>query len=77
MQSDGNTCQTLRISDRLFDICNSRNPLAKNFKAPLWKTNQAYVDACLDEAFSYIISLTDCARHPMHSSRRKFDLLAS
>ena len=65
------TSKFIRIFDRLFDICNSRNPLAKNFKAPLRKTNQAYVDAFLDEAFSYIISLTDCARHPMHSSRRK------
>ena len=65
------TFKFLRIFDRLFDICNSRNPLAKNFKAPLRKTNQAYVDVFLDEAFSYIIALTDCARHPMHSSRRK------
>ena len=65
------TSKFLRIFDRLFDICNSRNSLAKNFKAPLRKTNQAYVDAFLDEAFSNIISLTDCARHPMHSSRRK------
>ena len=61
----------LRIYDRLFDICNSRNPLTKNFKVPLRKINQVYVDAFLDVAISYIISLTDRARLPMHSSRRK------
>ena len=65
------TSKFLRISDRLFDICNSRNPLAKNFKAPLRKNNQSHVDEFLDEGFSYIISVTDCARHPMHSSRGK------
>ena len=33
------TCEFIRIFDKLFDVLNSRNPLAKDFKAPLRQNN--------------------------------------
>ena len=38
-QACGPTVKFIRVFDRLFDVLNSRNPLARNFKAPIRKSN--------------------------------------
>lgn len=38
---------------RLFDICNSRNPIARNFKAPIFVNNKHHWYSFLNEAFTY------------------------
>ena len=41
-QGCGPTGKFIRVFDRLFYIVNSRNPLARNFKAPIRKSNRPY-----------------------------------
>ncbi|KAL3246262.1 hypothetical protein MRX96_057807 [Rhipicephalus microplus] len=48
-----------RIFDRLFDILNSRNPLARSFKAPLRQQNAASWKSFFHEAEEYIRGLKD------------------
>ena len=65
------TIKFIRIFDRLFDMLNSRNPLAKGFKSPLRIGNQATWDSFFNVAFSYILGLKDSTGNQMHKSRRK------
>lgn len=61
----------LRLFDRLFDILNSRNPLAKNFKAPLrWTTRHLWTNF-FASARSYILGLTDSRGIPLVEASRK------
>ena len=53
------TSKFLRIFDRLFDILNSRNPLARNYKAPLRVSNYPHVEKFFTEACDYINHLKD------------------
>ncbi len=53
-QGCGPTVKFIRVFDHLFDVLNSRNPLAKNFKAPIRKSNYQYTKRFLDEATEYI-----------------------
>ena len=53
------TVNFIVLFDRLFDTLNSRNPLAKGFKAPLSSANFSFVDTFLSHAEQYIMSLTD------------------
>ena len=69
------TSKFLRIFDRLFDILNSRNPFANNFKAPLRRSNFGYIDNFLTMAFSYIMELKDKAGKRVLESRRKTGFL--
>ena len=69
------TSKFLRIFDRLFDILNSRNPFAKNFKAPVRKSNFGYIDNFLTQAFSYIMELKDKSGKRVLESRRKTGFL--
>ena len=46
------TVKFIRIFDHLFDILNSRNPLAKGFKSPLRISNKCSWDPFLDEAIT-------------------------
>ena len=61
----------VRLFDHLFDILNSRNPLAKGYKAPLCESNKHVWDPFLDEAYKYISGLKEPSGTPMTSSRRK------
>ena len=54
--------------DRLFDILNSRNPLAKGFKSPLCINKKRSWDPFLDEAYNYIMALKNPAGEIMHTT---------
>ena len=69
------TSQFLRVFDRLFDILNSRNPLAKNYKAPLRMSNYQYIDKFLEEAYQYIKSIKGPTGSSTITSRRKTGFL--
>ena len=49
-QGCGPTVQFIRAFDHLFDVLNSRNPLARNFKAPIRKSNYEYTKKFLHKA---------------------------
>ena len=51
------TVKFIRTIDRLFDILNSRNPLAKGFKAPLRSSSQDTWEEILLSAAKYLLSL--------------------
>jgi hypothetical protein len=65
------TVKFLRLVDHLFDILNSRNPVARGFKAAMRPSNSHLWIPFLDEAYAYILSLKDAGGHPMTSTRRK------
>ena len=65
------TVKFLRMFDHLFDVLNSRNPLAKGYKSPLRVRNQHIWDPFLNEAFTYISGLKEPSGTPMTTSRRK------
>ena len=56
-QGCGPTVKFIRVFDRLFDVLNSRNPLARNFKAPIRKSNYEYTKKFLNEASGYTRNL--------------------
>lgn len=61
------TVEFIKMFDQLFDILNSRNPLAKGYKAPLRPTNNCTWDAFLTDVYDYILKLKNasgvqCAR---------------
>ena len=69
------TVKFIRVFDRLFDILNSRNPLARNFKAPIRKSNYAYIKSKLDEADKHIRKLKCSDGKPILTSKRKTGFL--
>lgn len=69
------TVNFILIFDRLFDIFNSRNPLAKGYKAPLRSSNFSFVDKFLCEAEKYIMALRDSNSLPILHTRRKTGFL--
>ena len=74
-QGCGPTVQFIRVFDRLFDVLNSRNPLARNFKAPIRKANYQYTKSFLDEAREYIRNLKGPDGQSILASRRKTGFL--
>ena len=56
-QGCGPTVKFIRVFDHLFDVLNSRNPPARNFKTPIRKSNYEYTKKFLDEASEYIRDL--------------------
>ena len=70
LASEG-TVKFIRIFDKLFDILNSRHPLAKGFKAPLRLGNVEQWGPFLTEAEEYISGLRDQTGTPLVQSRRK------
>ena len=74
-QGCGPTVQFIRVFDRLFDVLNSRNPLARNFKAPIRKVNYQYTKSFLDEAREYIRNLKGPDGQSILASRRKTGFL--
>ena len=65
------TVKFLRLFDHLFDVLNSRNPLARGYKAPLKPTNEKLWKPFLHEAYQYIVQLKDAAGQCMIRGRRK------
>jgi len=51
----------LRLFDHLFDVLNSRNPLARGYKVPMKPTNAELWQPFLQEAYRYIVQLKDAA----------------
>ena len=71
----GPTVKFIRTFDRLFDVLNSRNPKANNFKAPIRKTNYQYVKRLLDDACDYIKGLKGPGGQSILTSKRKTGFL--
>lgn len=49
------TVTFIRNFNQLFDILNSRNPLAKGYKAPMSLTNKTTWDPFLTDVYEYIL----------------------
>lgn len=65
------TVKFLHIIDHLFDILNSRNPIARGYKSPLKPSNYNYWMPFLTDAKLYILGLTDQHGTPMYKTKRK------
>lgn len=65
------TAEFIRIFDRLFDILNSRNPLARSFKAPLRQQNAASCKSFFHKAEEYIRGLKDASGRPVTDGLKK------
>lgn len=59
----------IRVFDHLFDVLNSRKPLAKGYKTALRVTNKATWEQFLNKAHEYIKGLKDASRKPMHTTQ--------
>jgi len=69
------TIDFLRKIDHLFDILNSRNPIAKNYKAPMRPTNRHLWEPFLNEMRHYIVSMKNASGTPMTMTNRKTQFL--
>ena len=65
------TVKFIRHFDHLFDVLNSRNPLAKGYKSPLRASNKHVWDPFFDEVYKYISGLKEPSGVLMTKSRRK------
>ena len=74
-QGCGPTVKFIRVFDHLFDVLNSRNPLARNYKAPIRKSNFDYTKKFLDEANVYIENLKAVDGRSILTSKRKTGFL--
>lgn len=64
------TIKFIRIFDRLFDILTSRNPLTKNYKAPLRVSNYEFIEKFLDDAYKYVENIKDASGNNITLSGR-------
>ena len=69
--SSEGTVRFIRMFDQLFDILNSRNPLAKGTKAPLRASNMEFWGPFLEQAEQYILGLQDQNGTPVVESERR------
>ena len=74
-QGCGPTVQFICVFGRLFDVLNSRNPLARNFKAPIRKSNYSYTKRFLNETREYIRNPKCSDGKPILTSKRKTGFL--
>ena len=65
------TCTFIRVFDKVFDLMNSTNKLAKGFKSPLTPDNFVFKKAEIADASHYIRALTDTTGKPLVAGRRK------
>ncbi len=65
------TSDYIRIIDKLFDICNSRNPFGKGSKAPMKPENQPEVHAFFEKSESYLSQLKDLKGKNLVTTPRK------
>ena len=73
-QGCGPTVKFIRVFDHLFDVLNSRNPLARNFKA-LIRSNYDYTKRFLNDASAYIQNLRGPDGQLILTSKRKTGFL--
>lgn len=69
------TVKFIRMFDKLFDFLNSRNPVAKGFKAPLRRCNKGTWINFFEEAKQYISGMTDASGTPIFRTPRKTPFL--
>ena len=65
------TIHFIRLIDHLFDILNSRNPIARNYKASMRLSNRHIWQPFLTTAQQYISTLTDSQGTAMTQTNRK------
>ena len=65
------TVKFIRLVDYLFDVLNSRNPLALGSKAPLRQNNKRVWKPFFEEAFHYFLHLKESTGVAMYKSKRK------
>ena len=65
------TVEFIRMVDRLFDILNSRSPVAKGFKQPLRLSTQGRWLSVLQNTAQYLLSLKSVDGQSMMQHRRK------
>ena len=65
------TSKFIRIIDRLFDICNSRNPFSGGYNAPFKPANEGWIKEFFISATSYLSNLSDLQGRKLVSSPRK------
>ena len=70
------TIEFLRVIDHLFDVLNSRNPLAKGYKAPLRLQNESCWRPFLMYACDYLRGLKLSNGQPVHQSLRKTGVIS-
>ena len=69
------TVKFIRLIDRLFDLFNSRNPLAKGYKPALRVKNKHLWLPFLTDAYQYLYHLKDLQGTVMYNTRRKTGFL--
>ncbi|KAK5921393.1 hypothetical protein CgunFtcFv8_025102 [Champsocephalus gunnari] len=69
------TTEFIEITDRLFDILNSRNPRAKGFKAPLGSRNWTSTREFLSRARGYLLTLKIEDGTPLYRTKRFLSIL--
>jgi hypothetical protein len=70
-QSSKATTKFIRLIDRLFDVMNSRNPLAHGFKSPMKQFNEAVWSKVFSDAIDYLTKITDAqGKKLVHSGRK-------
>lgn len=65
------TITFIRIIDSLFDIMNSRNPHAKNFKAPLSLKNENKWRPFVLSSIKYLLNCSDVSGRPLWCTPKK------
>ena len=65
------TMEFIRMFDQLFEILNSRNPLAEGYKALMRQSNKCTWDAFLTDVYDYIIELKNSSGVQMCKTKRK------
>ena len=70
-KSCGPTVKFIRFIDRVFDILNSRNPIAHGFKQPLRLATEARWTAVLERTAQYLLSLKAPSGQLLKNHRRK------
>ena len=69
------TCEFIKMFDKIFDLCNSSNCFAKGQKSALNRENFASKMQIVADACDYIMSLSDCSGIPLVRGKRKTGFL--
>lgn len=65
------TVKFIKIIDRLFDICNSRNIFGKGYKVPLREANEQFWKPILLDTVEYLKQLKTVKGVPLHRTINK------
>ena len=69
------TANFVSVIDHMFDIFNSRTPVAKGFKSPLRPGNLAYTEQFLLQAKSVLLSMTDRNGTKVYQGKRRMGVI--